>query len=336
MGLTIHYTLKSKSRSSKRIGELVEKLRQRALDMPFDHVGNEVVYYGPDVCTQDIEKYRGNDDIFSTLCFSSQYIDVPWGKKRGMSVSVYPTEIYSFWINPGPGCESAKFGFARYPSTVELVYQPKNDDRYTRKIKDDRSDRMTRYEFDYGKWDRHCRRNGKEYLSYLNEDLHERRTIRTGLGSTWRMRDFCKTQYASDPNYGGVPNFLRCHLGVIRMLDYAKELGIEVSIDDEGHFETAHYTDDWKVPNPHYYLHDATRDVKELLSQLGDYNTMIAGLGGMLKDMAGNDNELEAPILGYPNFEHLEADFHAKAVKDADMKRLIENMAKLAFQPTHH
>jgi hypothetical protein len=62
-----------------------------------------------------------------------------------------------------------------------------------------------------------------------------KRKIHTRLGE-WTWGSFCKTLYASRPGFGGVDNFLRCHLTVIRMLDHAKELGILASVRDEGSF----------------------------------------------------------------------------------------------------
>ncbi|MGA2496814.1 MAG: hypothetical protein ABSH20_03690 [Tepidisphaeraceae bacterium] len=64
---------------------------------------------------------------------------------------------------------------------------------------------------------------------------HRRRRLRTGLGG-WSWRSFCKTQYASNANCGGVENFLRCHLLVIRMLDEARNLGLLQSVSDEGEY----------------------------------------------------------------------------------------------------
>ena len=62
-----------------------------------------------------------------------------------------------------------------------------------------------------------------------------RRTIPTRLVN-WHWGSFCKTQYASNGECGGVPNFLRCHLSVIRMLDHARKLGILQNVSDEGGF----------------------------------------------------------------------------------------------------
>ena len=111
------------------------------------------------------------------------------------------------------------------------------------------------------------------------------RRIRTRL-SGWCWGSFCKTQYASNPECGGVANFLRCHLSVIRMLDHAKELGILRSVSDEGDF--------WEK-----------RNIEDLSREVGQWNEAIAGWLGQLKDQLGPD--LLAAITKFPNFEHLEA-----------------------------
>jgi hypothetical protein len=111
-------------------------------------------------------------------------------------------------------------------------------------------------------------------------------TLSTGLGG-WSWASFCKTQYASNPDAGGVANFVRCHLAVIRLLDQAKAMGILESVKDEGGF--------WE-----------RRDVKALVETVGQWNQQIAGLVGQYKDAVGG--VISAPITEYPNFEHLEAE----------------------------
>jgi len=101
----------------------------------------------------------------------------------------------------------------------------------------------------------------------------------------WRWSSFCKTQYASDPRCGGVPNFLRCHLSVIALLDRAKELGCLDNVSDEGEF--------WEQ-----------RNVEALVREIGSWNQLIAAFGGKLKDVLGDG--VEMPIAEYPNFERLE------------------------------
>jgi len=104
----------------------------------------------------------------------------------------------------------------------------------------------------------------------------------------WEWDAFCKTQYASDPEAGGIDNFLRCHLGLIELLDYARdELGLKVKVNDE-----SKYWDD--------------RDVERLKKELGRWNNMIAAFAGKLKD-ALPPGQVEGPILKYKNFEIMEA-----------------------------
>ena len=112
-----------------------------------------------------------------------------------------------------------------------------------------------------------------------------RRKIRTTLGA-WTWGSFCKTQYASNQECGGVANVLRCHLAVVKMLDHAQELGILESVSDEGGY--------WEK-----------RDIQALAREVGQWNEAIAGLAGQLKDWFGED--VISAIGKFPDFEHLEA-----------------------------
>ena len=117
--------------------------------------------------------------------------------------------------------------------------------------------------------------------------------IKTKL-SGWHWGSFCKTQYASNPECGGVMNFLRCHLSVVAMLDSAKKLGCLERVSDEGGF--------WRQ-----------RDVKALVQEIGTWNEMVAAVGGCLKDLAGD--KVQMAIASFPNFEMLEAAGHQKLAK---------------------
>ena len=121
----------------------------------------------------------------------------------------------------------------------------------------------------------------------VNENRHPDGHVkrRTGL-SGWRWGSFCKTQYASNKECGGVQNFLKCHLAVIRLLDRAKELGILEHVSDEGDY--------WEK-----------RDIPSLAKEVGEWNDMLANFVGQLKDLLGDG--IEAPIAKFPDFEHLEA-----------------------------
>lgn len=107
----------------------------------------------------------------------------------------------------------------------------------------------------------------------------------------WRWSSFCKTQYASNPDCGGIENFLRCHRSIVQLLDAANEIGILESVTDEGR-----YWDD--------------RDATALAHTVDDWNRKIAGFIGGIKD--STDAGIDAPIQGFPNFEHLEADGRSK------------------------
>ncbi len=113
----------------------------------------------------------------------------------------------------------------------------------------------------------------------------QKRRLKTGL-TGWCWSSFCKTQYASNPACGGVQNFLRCHLSVIALLDFAKSLGMVEGVSDEGNY--------WE-----------TRDVEALAREVGSWNEMIAGFAGQLKDALGAN--VVSEIAKFHNFEPLEA-----------------------------
>jgi hypothetical protein len=113
-----------------------------------------------------------------------------------------------------------------------------------------------------------------------------RQRIRTNLRG-WSWKTFCKTQYASNPECGGVPNFVRCHLSIVSLLDAIKNRQLAtVKVTDESD----------------YWDH---RDVRKLAETVGEWNQMVAAVVGQFKD--AGEGAIEAPITEFPNFEHLEA-----------------------------
>ena len=122
MGLTIHYSRTSRTRSSAQANALVEQMRQLALDLPFDHVDDTVRYLGPDICQTPLGDLRHDEEKFSTVLDATMYgVPCPWGKKRSMSYSCQPLEVISFWTFPGSGSEWAGFGLGRYPAELEVT-----------------------------------------------------------------------------------------------------------------------------------------------------------------------------------------------------------------------
>jgi hypothetical protein len=97
------------------------------------------------------------------------------------------------------------------------------------------------------------------------------------------LDSFCKTQYAGEH---GWEHFLACHRRVIHLLDFWRARGGRAQVHDEGGY--------WK-----------SRSETKLRKELGDYDRLIAGLGGVFKD-AHESGEVIAPIFAYQNFERLE------------------------------
>lgn len=105
----------------------------------------------------------------------------------------------------------------------------------------------------------------------------------------WCWHSFCKTQYASDPQCGGVANFVLCHQCVIGMLDFVKQTGLAtVEVEDEGGY--------WEK-----------RNLESLIKEIGKWNEFVAGAISAFRSMTDAQGALEAPITKFQNFEHLEA-----------------------------
>lgn len=137
--------------------------------------------------------------------------------------------------------------------------------------------------------------------------------LRTKLRG-WRWSSSCKTQYASDPDCGGLQNFLSCHLTVIAMLDEAKRLGLLDYVLDEGKF--------WEG-----------RSVEDLANQIGQWNQFLAAVCGRVKDVVGEG--MEAPISDFRNFEQLELAGQSQLPAQVNvLARLIQQVAKTASPTT--
>ena len=126
--------------------------------------------------------------------------------------------------------------------------------------------------------------------SFTQPDESGRRRQFTTHLDGWRWSSFCKTQYASNPDCGGIANFLRCHLCVVQLLDFARSTGkIAVEVHDEGDY--------WE-----------NRDLEKLAREVGSWNEQLAAFCGQVKDEAARHRgDVAAAITQFPNFEHLEA-----------------------------
>ena len=230
MGLTIHWHFQGPQTKTEALA-VIEKLRQRAMDLPFESVSGVVQFKG-----KKAQFGQDRDEPFRWLKIQAR--ETVWTKNGTSGWDCPAKEIIGFQILVTPGSEPMEVFLATYPKTI-----------------------------------------------WVSDQCGERQRLRTNRQG-WSGEAFCKTQYASNPKCGGVANFLRAHLSVIRMLDYAKELGILAGVSDEGEF--------WEK-----------RDVKALAKEVGSWNTMIGAFVGAMDDAVGQ--KLDSPIKGFPGFEHLEA-----------------------------
>jgi len=186
MGLTIHYSLRAKVPKLNQARFLLAALRRRALELPFEHVGEIIERSGAEC---DFNQCGEDDPHRWLLIQAGQYVEFP-GSEGRPSFKVAPRELVAFETMPGPGCEPANYGLCRFPAVVE-VPDP--------------------------------------------EQPGSNRRIPTKL-SGWRWSSFCKTEYSSCAEVGGYANFLKCHMAIVRLLEYAHQIRILDGVHDEGEF----------------------------------------------------------------------------------------------------
>src|SRR5437879_1497729 len=158
MGLTIHYSLKSKQNNAEQAQQIVSQMRQLALDLPFEQVGEIVDLRGKrcDTEARRAELKTGdekNESLFWLLIQAGQHVPCPWNKH--MSRTVSPTRIVAFDTWPGPGSEAANFGLCRYPAEIEWEYKPEDDQRF----QSTPTGNFGWPRFSWDKWVRHCKRH---------------------------------------------------------------------------------------------------------------------------------------------------------------------------------
>jgi hypothetical protein len=315
MGLTVSYSIETNNRRRDLARKKIERMHSIALDLGFEHVGDIVEFEGYTSEKDHHEKPTIPDDHRWTLIQAGQHVDIPWtlrdngnGHKLGASMFIEPDWFCGFSAWPGEGSESLEIVLSEMPRTFQAGYKPEDDAKF--KVKD-------RHQFDREKWERWCKRTGKdEYLAdrggwYCPYKAYETRTVKIPGSAKMHASGFCKTQYASQ---FGMPHFVRCHLSVCHLLKRIGEIpGVTVDINDEGHYEASTYSDDWREAReagrePTYVWHPPTYSVATLIRECGDYNELVAGMAGAIKDAIGGTGvDQQAPIMQYANFEHLEA-----------------------------
>lgn len=100
----------------------------------------------------------------------------------------------------------------------------------------------------------------------------------------WYWHWCCKTQYASVVSD---EHLIRCHLGLVALLEEAARLGVRTEVRDE--------TGYWQ-----------TRDTAHLVREVHRMNGIVAAFGGALSDAISPAADVHGAIFEHPDFEHLE------------------------------
>ena len=108
--------------------------------------------------------------------------------------------------------------------------------------------------------------------------------------SRWWWHWCCKTQYASVVSN---EHLIRCHTGLVSVLDAAAALGLGIEVRDEAGF--------W-----------STRDEAQLVANVAEMNRMVARFAGdftdTVREAGGDSRTVGGAIFSHPNFERLETD----------------------------
>jgi hypothetical protein len=132
------------------------------------------------------------------------------------------------------------------------------------------------------------------------------RSVALGWGTGWLYHSFCKTQYA---DLISRDHFLKCHSGVIAVLDFLRECGCRVWVRDGGGY--------WK-----------SRNQELLFRRLDEMQAMVAAITGAFKDATeGIEGQTIAPISERDDFERLEA--IGRAILGRNRRKKARKQAKL-------
>ena len=115
MGVTIHYRLRSTTPSPEQATDVVSRLRSRALDLPFESVGDMIELTGDDC---DFDRLDQDHPHRWLLIQAQSSVTDPLEPAR--HYCIVPLHVIAFSCWPGPGCEPANFGLCRYPEVIQV------------------------------------------------------------------------------------------------------------------------------------------------------------------------------------------------------------------------
>jgi len=270
MGLTIHYTIRTRKTSAETALRRVEAMRQLALDIPFDRVDDAVTHLTPEECAGGYERYRGTDDeMFGLLLSATTYVDTDAGKS---SYPADPEELIGFFVNPASGAETAFIGLARYPETIRRP-EPRGGWR-------SRPANMILK----------VRRPGWQVRTFSKTQYASHPSF-GGIASFLRAHIGLITLLE---RIGEIP-------GVEIVIDDEGKYGPSIHSTDWANALR-------EGREPIYEKHPGRYDPMALAEEVGRWNEHVAAVVGAFSDSfnPGDENTLEAPILDHPEFERLE------------------------------
>lgn len=329
MGLTIHYSLRARTTDPDKARDMLNQAREIARDLPFKKVGRVFQISGAR-CNFEANRdyYKKHPAQGWAVLHSLWSVRWPWNKR--ISCHVDPLCVLGFSVDVGDGCEPLDVALALHPETVEIKYDPYEDQRFQKKNPDPRDIWNPRV-YCYKKFSRWTKKEFGRYTSPY--ELRETRQVPTRAPKAWHGGGFVKTEYANNPALGGLPHFLRCHVAVVTFLErcHQRIKGLSVQINDEGRYGRSHYTDDWKVPKPVYTWHEPTHSIEALSREIGESGKMLAALFGPLQTMAqARGQKLVMPITQRPDFEHLEAAGVQLMESDEQLRAFFHGMCQVA------
>jgi hypothetical protein len=122
MGLTVHWSFQG-PKTKTDAQAIIEKMRQRAMDLPFEAVGEIVHFKGKDA------QFDNDPPNGKHTWLKIQARETIWNKDRTIGWDCPAREIVGFQIIVAPGSEPMEIFLATYPKTITV------EDERTRKPK---------------------------------------------------------------------------------------------------------------------------------------------------------------------------------------------------------